>query len=164
LRLWSVDTSSPEETRRLGTTLGSILEKPTVLLLTGDLGAGKTCLVQGIAQGLGVPAEEAVTSPSYTLMNPYRGRLDLYHFDLYRLQGADDLIDLDFEEYAGGQGVTVVEWADRALDMEREGLVIHLCPRGSSRRRIDFQGRGLDGEALLENLERAWRDKERETP
>jgi tRNA threonylcarbamoyladenosine biosynthesis protein TsaE len=159
LRDWIVSTSSPDETRELGRFIGKVLCGTAVIYLTGDLGAGKTCLVQGLAGGLDVPADEPVTSPSYTLMNHYHGRLDLFHFDLYRLSGADDLLDLGFEEYVENEGVTVVEWADRVPDQNREVLLIRLLPEGNTDRRVVFQGRGEKYEELLARLEGAWRER-----
>ena len=118
---WSVKTLSPAETQQLGVQLGRLLDGPLVILLSGDLGAGKTCFTQGVARGLGVPEAEPVTSPTYTLMNQYGGRLPLYHFDLYRLNHQDDLVDIDFDDYLQGDGIVVVEWADRfpELNIER---------------------------------------------
>jgi tRNA threonylcarbamoyladenosine biosynthesis protein TsaE len=84
-----------------------------VVGLVGDLGAGKTCLTQGIARGLGVPDEYQITSPSFTLINEYQGRMMLYHFDLYRLSRASEMDDMGYEEYLFGQGVSVIEWADK---------------------------------------------------
>jgi tRNA threonylcarbamoyladenosine biosynthesis protein TsaE len=125
VREWQLCTSSTAETRDWGRLLGQVIDRPAVILLYGDLGAGKTVLVQGLAEGLGVGAEQPVTSPSYALMNHYRGRLDLYHFDLYRLVRSDDLLELDFDEYLAGPGVTAVEWADR-FPLDADGLRIRL--------------------------------------
>ena len=91
MRDWRLQTASPAETRELGRMLGALISGPVTILLTGDLGAGKTCLVQGLARGLGVPVDEPVTSPTFTLMNLYQGRLALCHFDLYRLASAEEI-------------------------------------------------------------------------
>lgn len=107
-------TTSPDETLVLAQKVAHELKPRDVLALTGDLGSGKTCFVQGLASGLGVPAKCYVRSPSFILMNEYRGgRLILYHFDFYRLHKACELDDLGLEEYFDGDGVTVIEWADR---------------------------------------------------
>lgn len=159
MREWTVATSSPEETRDLGRLLGEILFPSALVLLTGDLGAGKTCFVQGLARGLGVPEEEPVTSPSYTLMNQYAGRLTLCHFDLYRLGGTADLLDLGFEEYLEGDGVTVVEWADRAEELPREALRLHLAPTDDDARRIAFRAEGQVYADLLARLAAAWQER-----
>lgn len=100
---------SPEETRRFGERLAGVLQAGDVLLLLGNLGAGKSELTRGIARGLGI--HQPVTSPSFTILNVYDdGRLPLYHFDWYRLQSVDELYEMGMEEYLGGDGVAVVEW------------------------------------------------------
>jgi tRNA threonylcarbamoyladenosine biosynthesis protein TsaE len=108
-----VITSSTKETIDLGRLLGEKIDRPMIIALTGDLGTGKTMLVKGIAQGLGVPTEYPVTSPSYTLVNEYKGRFPLFHIDLYRLAGAEETYDLGFEEIISGNGVVAIEWAQR---------------------------------------------------
>ncbi len=155
MRHWSLTTDSPERTRELGRRIGELSSPGTVLLLCGDLGAGKTCMTQGLARGLGVPAGEAVTSPTFTLMNHHRGRLDLFHFDLYRLADPEELRELGFEESLRGGGVTVVEWADR-FDLGVEALRITLDYRGEGRRELLLEARGDLHEALLDELCRAW--------
>lgn len=120
-------TKSPAETARVGEILGRLLGPGDVICLLGDLGAGKTCLTQGLAKNLGV--EEHVTSPTFTLINEHHGRLPLYHMDVYRLEGASDMEDLGYEEYFYGDGVTVVEWADRVdAVLPAERLEIILMP------------------------------------
>ena len=159
MREWIVTTSSPDETRKLGRLLGRIIADPMAVLLSGELGAGKTCLTQGLAIGLGIPAGEPVTSPSYTLMNHYRGRLDLYHFDLYRLSDPDELVDIDFDGYLNGSGVTVVEWADRFPGLEAEGLRVEISYGEVEGRTVLFRARGRYGEEVLAHLARRWREK-----
>ncbi len=105
--------SSVQETKALGGALGQTAQAGNVLALRGALGAGKTCLVQGLARGLGVPETVPVVSPTFTLVNEYEGRLPLYHIDLYRLTRTEELGDLGYEEYLYGQGVCAVEWIDR---------------------------------------------------
>jgi tRNA threonylcarbamoyladenosine biosynthesis protein TsaE len=106
-------TRSPEETRRLGRWLGERLQPGDFVALTGDLGAGKTHLSSGILEGLGV--ERTGGSPTFTLLWEYQGRLPVYHWDVYRLTTLDQLEDLGYEEYFYGEGVNLVEWADRVL-------------------------------------------------
>jgi tRNA threonylcarbamoyladenosine biosynthesis protein TsaE len=107
-------SKSPEETFRLGQILANGLQAGDVVALTGELGSGKTCLTQGIASGLGVPEDYAVTSPTFTLINEYPGRqLPLYHLDVYRLTGCTDLSDMGYDEYLFGKGVMVIEWAEK---------------------------------------------------
>jgi tRNA threonylcarbamoyladenosine biosynthesis protein TsaE len=107
-------TCNAGETRQLGSDLAGLLLPGDVVLLIGELGAGKTCFAQGVARGLEV--NEQVTSPTFTLMREYRGRLPLYHLDAYRLDGAADLFTIGADEYLDGDGILLVEWGDRARD------------------------------------------------
>ena len=121
----SITTASPEETRAVGRVLGEQARAGDVFLLTGPLGAGKTCLTQGIAWGLGV--SEYARSPTFVIMTRYRGRLTMYHFDLYRINDPLEAWDLGLDEQLFGDGVSVVEWADRAEEVfPEECLWIHL--------------------------------------
>lgn len=151
---WSVCTADPGQTRALGQTLGRLCPAGFRIFLSGDLGAGKTCLTQGIGQGMGVPEDEPVTSPSYTLMNHYRGRCDIYHFDLYRLCGPEDLEDLGYDEYAHGDGLTIVEWAERAGSLQAEGLHVRLGRLGEQERVLEFTALGQQAQGVLESLSR----------
>jgi tRNA threonylcarbamoyladenosine biosynthesis protein TsaE len=108
----SIVSRSPEETRALAAELAARLNAGDVLALHGELGAGKTCFIQGVAAALNV--EQPVSSPTYTLVNEYRGRLPLYHIDLYRLRHAGDALNLGLDEYLEGEGITAIEWAERA--------------------------------------------------
>lgn len=118
-----VETNTPEETWQLAADLADALEPGTVIALHGDLGAGKTCFIQGFAAALGI--DEPITSPTYTLIGEYEGRLPLHHIDLYRLSGPDEALGLGLEEYFDVNGITAIEWAERA-----EGLlpddVLHI--------------------------------------
>jgi tRNA threonylcarbamoyladenosine biosynthesis protein TsaE len=110
-------SKSPEETFRIGRILANGLQAGDVVALTGELGSGKTCLTQGIASGLGVSEDYAVTSPTFTLLNEYPGRkMALYHLDVYRLAGCIDLADMGYDEYLSGRGVMVIEWAEKILE------------------------------------------------
>lgn len=113
----TIQTHSPEETQTIGRQIGETLKAGDVVALVGDLGAGKTCLTQGIARGIGIASQEVVNSPSYTLINEYAGKIPVYHIDLYRLQHHADIIDLGLEEYLEGKGICVIEWADRMSDL-----------------------------------------------
>ncbi len=157
---WVIDTASAEETNRLGRCLGQVIKEPAVLLLTGDLGAGKTCLTQGIARGLGVPESEPIVSPTYTLMNLYEGRLPLYHFDLYRLADPGELEELGMEEYLPGEGVAVVEWADRFDELCQSCLAIRICHRGPDKRTLHFCAVGSTGKMLLQALQSVWNQRD----
>ena len=103
---------SPEETRRAAAALVATLRPGAVLALHGDLGSGKTCFIQGLAEALGVTA--TVNSPTYTLIGEYQGRLPFYHADLYRLEDPREALRAGLDEYLHGAGVTAVEWAERA--------------------------------------------------
>lgn len=104
---------SPDQTRRLGETIGRHLNGRTAIALSGNLGSGKTVFVQGIARGLSVPTEYPVTSPTYTFINEYPGRLRLIHADLYRISAAEELIDIGFDDMFNENNVVAIEWADR---------------------------------------------------
>lgn len=104
-------TLSAEETIALGASLAKLLLNGDVLALWGELGSGKTCLVKGICKGLGT--KEEVTSPTFTLINEYSNHCPVYHFDFYRLDSEDDIYGLGYEEYFYGNGICLIEWADR---------------------------------------------------
>ena len=129
-------TNSAAETRALGEKLASRLKTGDVVVLEGELGAGKSELARGIARGLGVT--ETVTSPSFTILNVYEsGRCPLYHFDWYRLESEEELYELGMDEYLGGDGIAVVEWAERCPDAVPENVLrIRLEVTGGESRRI----------------------------
>ena len=106
-------TQNPEETQALGQRIGKKLIPGDLVLLSGDLGTGKTTLAQGISQGLGVGPDQYVRSPSFTLINQYQGNIPVYHIDLYRIESGPDLANLGLEEYLFGEGVALVEWSER---------------------------------------------------
>ena len=111
----TIITNSPEETQQVGRIIGAAAQAGDVYLLTGPLGAGKTCLTQGIAWGMGVTGHPR--SPTFVLMNRYQGRLTLHHMDLYRIGSPLEAWDLGLDEYLGGDGVCVIEWADQAEEL-----------------------------------------------
>ena len=152
-------TAAPGDTWELGRALGMALQEPALIRLSGELGAGKTCFVQGLARGLGVAEEEAVTSPTFTLMNHYHGRLDLYHFDLYRIAHADELIEMGMDEFLPGLGVAVVEWAERLSAGETATLSVHFEHVDEDVRRLTFASGDGAGERLLEQLRRCWQQR-----
>jgi len=125
----------------IGKIIGAAAVGGDVIALVGDLGTGKTCLTQGIARGLEVPEVYPITSPTFTLINEYPGRLTLYHFDIYRLQGAKDLEDMGYEDYFYSGGVTVIEWAERVRDiLPPETLFITLNYLGEHDREMILTG------------------------
>ena len=135
-------THSPAETRALGEKLAHLLLPGDVLLLWGDLGAGKSELTRGIAKGLGIAGP--ISSPSFTIMNVYDdGRIPLYHFDWYRLQSSEELYEMGLDEYLGGDGVAVIEWPGQCSDAIPETcLSIIIEPQEDETRRILFDYRG----------------------
>ena len=145
-------TNSAEETRELGAKLANALMPGDVILLAGDLGAGKSELTRGIAKGLGVT--ETVTSPSFTILNVYSsGRIPLYHFDWYRLESADEIWELGMNEYLGGDGVAVVEWPTQCPEAVPDScLLIRIEPRGESVRSITAESHGGFREISLEEV------------
>ena len=155
-------SASAEETRAAGRILGSLLQAGDVVFLIGEMGSGKTCFTQGIGEALRGEEEMVVTSPSYTLLNVYPGRLDLCHFDLFRLDGEMDLEDIGFEECLNEQVVTVVEWAERIDYQSREGMSVRFTYLGDERRQLVLAAQGERSTALLEKFcaqcekERSW--------
>ncbi len=129
-------TNSPTETRDLGRRLAEMLRPGDVLLLWGDLGAGKSEMTRGIAEGLGVTSP--VTSPSFTILNVYdEGSIPLYHFDWYRLNSVDELYEMGMDEYLGGDGIAVVEWPSQCPEAIPEShLAIRLTPVGDNARDV----------------------------
>jgi len=129
------ETSSAKETTSLGQRIGSQLSSGDILALSGPLGAGKTTLIQGIAQGLEV--KDYVTSPTFILINEYQGRLPFYHIDLYRLEDPAQIEELGLFEYFEKDGVVVIEWAERLGDLLPEGAKqIKLEVTGEDKRKI----------------------------
>ena len=154
---WLYETSSEMQTLELGIQLGRLLEQPALILLQGDLGAGKSVLARGIARGLGVAPQVPITSPTFTLMNHYRARFDLYHFDLYRLSDPDELIELGFDDFAHGNGVALVEWPERLGDVGTPGLWIDLQRVGNEQRRIVFNAKSTAAKVLLSALRKIFK-------
>ena len=146
-------SDSPEQTQSFGERLGRLLEAGDALLLQGDLGAGKTCLTQGIARGLGVA--EPVCSPTFVLVGQYAGRLRVYHADLYRLDNPREIADLDLDR-SSEDGVLIVEWPERAPEwLPREHLLVTLEHAGQSSRRLRLEAQGRRPQQLLQALARA---------
>ncbi len=147
-----VTTGSPEETQQLGVRLGELAQPGDVFLMTGNLGAGKTCLTQGIAWGLGI--DEYALSPTFVIMREMHGRLPLYHIDLYRLDDIDESIDLGLDDYFYGRGVCVVEWSEKGMSiLPRKHLLIRIEYLSDTGRRITLSPSGGRYERLLGGLE-----------
>ena len=148
-----VTTESALATINCGRTLGSLLIPGDFIALEGDLGAGKTQFVKGVAQGLGISSDEPVSSPSYTILNIHQGRIPLYHFDLYRLSDESQVNELGFDEYFTGSGASVVEWAERlGNQIPHDNLRVVFTVEGVERRRLSFQPTGERSVELLRLL------------
>lgn len=128
-------SDSEESTEQLGRRIALVLEPGWAVLLYGNLGSGKTTFVRGLAEGLGVPPDE-VSSPTFTLVQRYVGRLPLYHVDLYRVERAAEVDDLGLEEFLASGAVVVVEWAERLPRLPLVGVEVRLEDAGDDRRRI----------------------------
>ncbi|MFQ5380052.1 MAG: tRNA (adenosine(37)-N6)-threonylcarbamoyltransferase complex ATPase subunit type 1 TsaE [Dehalococcoidia bacterium] len=148
---FELTTHSETETRELGTAMAGSLRRGDVILLSGDLGTGKTCLTQGI--GAGLECSTQVSSPSFVLMNEYQGRERLFHVDLYRVKSVEELDDLGLWDYAE-QGVLVIEWPEKGADLlPGDGIVVELRYGDLEReRRFTFLPQGPRGAAVIEAL------------
>ena len=137
-------TESPEATAAFGKALGALLEPGDAVLLSGDLGAGKSVLARALARGLGV--SQAMPSPTFTLMQPYQGRIPFYHFDLYRLDDPAEFYEAGLDEFIGGDGAAAVEWPERGdFTLDRcISITIERCDAGDDARRIEMTLTGMD--------------------
>jgi tRNA threonylcarbamoyladenosine biosynthesis protein TsaE len=141
----------PEETQDFGARLGQLAQPGDVFLLVGELGAGKTCLAQGIARGLGI--KEYAASPSFVVVRELYGRLPLYHMDFYRLDNLEEIADLGLDDYFYGQGVSVVEWADKGLSLlPPEHLLVEMSYVSDTSRRLKLKARGKRYRQLVAKL------------
>ncbi|MBO4218866.1 MAG: tRNA (adenosine(37)-N6)-threonylcarbamoyltransferase complex ATPase subunit type 1 TsaE [Erysipelotrichaceae bacterium] len=142
-------THSADETRQLAGQLAAFLYPGALLTLSGQLGAGKTTFTQGLARGLGITRN--VTSPTFTILKIYQGRLPLYHIDAYRLEGLDQ--DLGFEEYIAGDGVCVIEWSHFIQDiLPEECINIEFSINDDDSRRLQIRAYGEENERIVEQL------------
>jgi len=145
-------STSPQMTRKFGEVLGKKLWPKAVVALIGDLGSGKTVLAQGILEGLGVK-DRYMVSPSYVLIKEYKGRLPAYHLDLFRLKKGEELNQLGIKEYLFGNGVTIIEWAEKAREILVQDamgyLEIHLGFISARTRDITFFPKGRRYQKLL---------------
>ncbi|WP_035165845.1 tRNA (adenosine(37)-N6)-threonylcarbamoyltransferase complex ATPase subunit type 1 TsaE [Caloramator sp. ALD01] len=136
-------TNNERETFELGYKIGTKLKKGDVISLNGDLGAGKTHLTKGIAAGLGV--DDYITSPTFTIVNEYMGRLPFYHFDVYRIDDIYEMYEIGFDEYLYGDGVCVVEWGDMVEELlPKDKIYIYIKKLDDSIREVQIKG--LEGE------------------
>ena len=129
---------SPEETERIGETLGKTLRPGSVVAYRGGLGMGKTAFTRGLARGLGCAGR--VTSPTFTIVNEYSGTVPLFHFDMYRLGSSDELFDIGWEDYLIRGGVCAVEWSENVDDALADAICVRIERTGDDSRRITISG------------------------
>nr|WP_289039529.1 tRNA (adenosine(37)-N6)-threonylcarbamoyltransferase complex ATPase subunit type 1 TsaE [uncultured Allobacillus sp.] len=150
MKMKELFTKNDEETKAFAERLGELLRPNQVVTLDGDLGAGKTTFTKGLAKGLGV--KRTVNSPTYTIVKEYRGRMPLYHMDVYRLEDSEE--DIGFDEYFSGEGITVIEWSDYIHPFLPERyLKIQMKKISADERQILLQPIGEEYEKLIEELQ-----------
>jgi tRNA threonylcarbamoyladenosine biosynthesis protein TsaE len=153
----SVDSRSVEQTQRLGEMLGRELRGGDVVGVSGELGAGKTCFAQGIARGLGVDAAVQITSPTFTLVGEYPGRVTFRHADFYRVESYRRLEDAGFDDLLSDDGVLVVEWPERVIEaLPSERLDVRIELVSETVRRFYLQGNGTRPSDLAERVLERW--------
>ena len=142
---------SPEQTQKIGVRIGEIALPGDIFLLTGDLGAGKTCLTQGIAWGLGI--KEYAASPSFVVIRELQGRLPLYHIDFYRLDHLEEIAELGLDDYLYGNGVCVLEWAEKGLNLlPEEHLLIEIGYLSDTERSLKLKPSGKRYRKIISQL------------
>ena len=148
------NSKSPSETIRIGKQMGRLLQRRDVVALVGELGAGKTQFIKGLAQGVGVGKSVYVSSPSFTLINEYKGEIPFYHIDLYRLEEEKEAEELGLEEYFHGEGITAVEWADRIPSLlPGELLCVNIHYMAKQTRSIELVAKGKRYLNLLNQIQ-----------
>jgi tRNA threonylcarbamoyladenosine biosynthesis protein TsaE len=148
-----IKTNSEKQTRQLGRRIGQLAAGGLVIALFGDLGAGKTVFVQGLARGLRIPEDTPIASPTYTLINEYPGVFRFYHVDLYRISDAAELEEIGFSDIFSDDGVVAVEWAERcAQDLPEDRLEIHIEAAGGEYRTLTLHAGGQRSGDLLQAL------------
>ena len=153
---WTCTTNSEEQTERLGRLLAAELAAGMVVGLVGPLSAGKTRLVKALASALGVDRDE-VNSPTFVLIQEYPARIPLYHFDTYRLRDLEEFLELGAEELMAGEGVCLIEWADRVADvLPEETLWIEIHLVSPTAREWEFQSDAPETEPLIRRLRQSW--------
>ncbi|HRS83766.1 MAG TPA: tRNA (adenosine(37)-N6)-threonylcarbamoyltransferase complex ATPase subunit type 1 TsaE [Smithellaceae bacterium] len=150
-----MESENAGQTFDLGFSIGKRAANGDVFALSGELGTGKTCFTGGLARGLGVGEDYAVTSPTFTLINEYPGRCRLFHCDVYRLNQAAELEDLGFDEYLSGKGVTAVEWAEKIPDaLPPDAVWVSFTYEDENRRKIRISGPAQRVRDLLQDISR----------
>jgi len=150
-----LSSDSPDQTYKWGTVLGSLLNRGDVVALVGELGAGKTTLTQGIVRGLGVAEDNYIGSPTFTLINEYEGRVPVYHLDFYRIEFPAEVVYLGLEEYLDGDGVAIIEWAEKIEKLlPEEHMVVRLEYVNNSVRTLNIMSSGAHYDGLIASLAR----------
>jgi len=148
-----IHTQSTRETIQIGKRIGKLLRAGDVIALVGELGSGKTHLIKGLAAGVGVERSNRITSPSFTLIHEYQGRIPFFHVDLFRLATEGEAEELGLEEYFVRGGVTAIEWADKIAELLPKELIwISLRSLGAQTRAIRLRGKGKRCETLVKIL------------
>jgi tRNA threonylcarbamoyladenosine biosynthesis protein TsaE len=148
-----IQTKSTSETVRLGKRIGSLLQSSEVVALVGELGTGKTQFIKGLAAGVGMAPPTYISSPSFTLINEYPGKIPFYHVDLFRLEREKDAEELGLEEYFQSGGITAIEWADKIPSLlPKEMLLIHITYTGENTRSLEITGKGKRLEDLVSRI------------
>jgi tRNA threonylcarbamoyladenosine biosynthesis protein TsaE len=148
-----IQTKSTSETVRLGKRMGGHLRPGDVVALAGELGTGKTQFIKGVAAGVGVGKSTYITSPSFTLINEYTGKIPFYHIDLYRLKTEKEAEELGLEEYFQSRGITAIEWADKIpSSLPKEMLWIHIYYTGKYTRSLEIIAKGKRYEEIVREI------------
>lgn len=152
--MFVTETKSPKETTQLGKRIGRKLKEGDVIILLGELGTGKTQLIKGIAEGIGIKNSRYVKSPSFTFINEYNGKIKLYHIDLYRIKDENEALELGLEEILFGQkGITAIEWAEKIPSLlPDELLMIKIKYTGKFNRSVEITAKGKRYEEVLKQL------------
>jgi tRNA threonylcarbamoyladenosine biosynthesis protein TsaE len=148
-----IHSKSTSGTIQIGKSIGSLLLPGDVVALVGELGTGKTQFIKGLAVGVGIGKPTYISSPSFTLINEYKGKIPFYHIDLFRLRAEKEAEDLGLEEYFQSEGITAIEWADRIPSLlPREMLWIQISYTGKNTRSLEIIGKGKRYEELINRL------------
>jgi len=151
-----IRTRSASETVRIGKTIGSLLLPGDVVALVGELGAGKTQFIKGLAAGVGIENSAYISSPSFTLIHEYPGEIPFYHIDLYRLEREQEAEELGLEEYFQGRGIMAIEWADKIPSLLPEELLfISIAYFDKNIRSLEIAGNGKRFEELVNQIQRS---------
>lgn len=150
-KTFAITSSSPEETKKFAVKIGRLINSPALILLKGELGTGKTLMVQGIAESLGYKSE--ITSPTFNIIKEYFAEEEIIHMDLYRLNHSEELLEIGFEDYLDRDAVILIEWPEIALSLIPANFIyIELIKESSLKRKIIVRGEGDLSKQLIERL------------